>query len=85
MIKHVNGRNVSDYMNAKVRSHPGATTEDLTDYVKPMARKKTKMLVIHAGKNDLPNGMNTINKVKKVVQSIREIDVNQEIQIVFSI
>ena len=43
------------------------------------------MLVIHAGKNDLPNGMNTINKVKKVVQSIREIDVNQEIQIVFSI
>ena len=43
------------------------------------------MLVIHAGKNDLSNGMNTINKVKKVVQSIREIDVNQEIQIVFSI
>ena len=43
------------------------------------------MLVVHAGKKDLPNGMNTINKVKKVVQSIREIDVNQEIQIVFSI
>ena len=73
-------------MKAKVRSHPGATTEDLTDYVKPMAhKKKTKMLVVHAGKKDLPNGMNTINKVKKVVQSIREIDVNQEIQIVFSI
>ena len=40
MIKHVNGRNVSVYMNAKVRSHPGATTEDLTDYVKPMAHKR---------------------------------------------
>ena len=39
-IKHVNGRNVSVYMKAKVRSHPGATTEDLTDYVKPMAHKK---------------------------------------------
>ena len=42
MIKHVNGRNVSDYMNVKVRSHPGATAEDLIDYVKPIARKKTK-------------------------------------------
>ena len=36
MIKHVNGRNVSDSMNLKVRSHPGATTEDLADYVKPI-------------------------------------------------
>ena len=34
--------------------------------------------------NDLPNDMNTIKKVKKVVQSIRETHVNQEIQIAFS-
>ena len=36
-------------MNVRVRSHPGTTTEDLVDYVKPVARKKTKMLVIHVG------------------------------------
>ena len=41
------------------------------------------MLVMHTGTNDLPNDVNTI-KVKKVVQSIRKIDVNQEIQIAFS-
>ena len=84
MIKHVNSGNVSGYMNLKVKSHPGATTEDLIDYVKPIARKKPKMLVIYTGTNDLSNEMNTIKKVKKVVQSIREIDVNQEIQIAFS-
>ena len=44
MIKHATGRNVSDSMNAKVRSHPGATPEDLVDYVKPIAPKKPKML-----------------------------------------
>ena len=27
-------------MNVKVRSHPGATTEDVVDYVKPIAPKK---------------------------------------------
>ena len=84
MIKHTTGRNVSDSMNAKVRSHPGATSEDLVDYEKPIAPKKPKMLVIHTGTNDLPDDMNTIKKVKKVVQSIREIDVNQEIQVAFS-
>ena len=84
MIKHVNGRHVSDHANVKVSSHPGATTKDLIDYVKPIALKKPKMLVIHTGRNDLPNDMNTIKKLKTVVQSIREIDVNQEIKIAFS-
>ena len=42
MAKHVNGRNVSDFMNDRVRSHPSATTEDLIDYVKQIARKKQK-------------------------------------------
>ena len=57
IIKHVNGRNVSDCMNVKVRSHPGATTEDLINYLKPIARKTKikKMVVIHTGINDLPN------------------------------
>ena len=41
IIKHVNGRNVSDCMNVKVRSHPGATTENLINYLKPIARKTT--------------------------------------------
>ena len=84
MIKHVNGRNVSDYMNVKVRSHPVATIEHLINYVKPIARKKPKMLVIHSGANDLPNDMITVKRVIKVVKSIFEIDVNQEIQIAFS-
>ena len=42
------------------------------------------MLIIRTGTNDLPDDMNTIKKVKKVVQSIREIHVNQEIEVAFS-
>ena len=41
MIKYVNGREISS--SVKIRSHPGATTEDLIDYVRPTtARKKNK-------------------------------------------
>ena len=39
MIKYVNGRSISDPMNVKVRSHLGEASEDLTGYVKPIARK----------------------------------------------
>ena len=84
IIKHVIGCDVFDSTNFKVRFHPGATTKDLIDYIKPTAPKKRKMLVKHTRTNDLPNNMNTIKKVKKVVQSIRKIDVNQEIQNAFS-
>ena len=37
MVKHATGHNVSDSVNVKVRSYPGVTTEDLVDYVKPIA------------------------------------------------
>ena len=42
MIKHINGRNISDSTNVKVRSHPYVTTEDIIHYVKPIACKKPK-------------------------------------------
>lgn len=60
VIKHINGRNVSD-SNVKVRYHPGATKEDVVDYVKP------KMLVIRKGTNNLLNDLITIKKMKKVI------------------
>ena len=50
MINCVNGQNVSNFTKVKVTSHPGATTEDLIDYVKSIARRKTKMLIIHIRK-----------------------------------
>ena len=41
MIKYVNGRGVSRNDSVRVRSHPGATTDDFIDYVRPTVRKKT--------------------------------------------
>ena len=46
IIKHVNGREVSRVKSVKTRSHPAATTEDLIDYTKPIARKKPDMVII---------------------------------------
>ena len=59
MIKYINTQEISRSSSVKIRSHPGATTEDLIDYVRPTARKKTKMMVIHSGTNDIKNKVNT--------------------------
>ena len=84
MIKHVNWREVSRDDSVKIRCHSGATTDDIIDYVRPTARKKPDIIIIHTGINSIQNKVNTLQKVRKVITTIKEIDVNKEIQIVFS-
>ena len=75
MIKHVNGREASRDDSVKIRCHLGATT-DYIDYVRPTALKKTDMIIIHTGTNDIQNKVNTLQKVRKIITTIKEIDVN---------
>ena len=70
--------------NIKVIIHLGSTTEDMLDYIKPIARRKPDTLIIHTNTNDLTNGVNTIKKVRKPVKVIREIDGSEKIKIGFS-
>ena len=46
LIKNVNGRDVSPGDSVKIRPHPGASTEDLTDHIKPAMRKNPDIVVI---------------------------------------
>ena len=84
MIKYINAREISRSSSVKIRSHSGATIEDLIDYVRPTARKNPKMLVIHSGTNDITNKVNTLQKIRKVINAIKENDANDEIEIVLS-
>ena len=43
------------------------------------------MVIIHSGTNDITNKVNTLQKIRKVINTIKENDVNDEIEIVFSI
>ena len=84
MIKHVNGREVSGDDSVKIRCHSGATTDDTIDYVRPAARKKPDMIFMHTGTNDIPNNVNALQKVRKIITTIKETDVNNKVQIAFS-
>ena len=84
MIKYVNGREVSRNDSVKVRSHPGTTTDDFIDYVQPTVRKKPNLIIIHSGTNDIQKNVNTIQKTRKVISSMKEFDTNDNIKIALS-
>ena len=54
------------------------------DYVKPIARKKTKKVVIHSSTNDIASKVNTLQKIRKLINVIKENDVNEQIEIILS-
>ena len=84
MIKHANGREVSRDDSVKITFHPGATTDDIIDYFRPIARQKPDMIITHTGTNDIQNKVNMLQKVRKVITTMKEIDVNNEVQIALS-
>ena len=84
IIKNVNGRDVSRGDSVKIRPHPGASTEDLFDHIKPVIRKSPDIVVIHTGTNDLQNNCNIVKKAKKLVSAVKEVDKDNSIKIAFS-
>ena len=84
IIKNVNGRDVSRGDSVKIRPHPGASTEDLFNHIKPVTRKIPDIVVIHTGTNDLQNNCNIVKKAKKLVSAVKEVDKDNSIKIAFS-
>ena len=60
-------------------SHPGATTDDIIDYIKPTIRQKPDIVIVYSGTNDLTKYVNTMNRVRKVVAAVKEIDTEGKI------
>ena len=85
LIKYLRREELPSKKNkVKVLTHPGSATEDMLDYIKSIAWRKPDTLIIHAGTNDLTNGVNTMKRVRKLVKVVREIDESEKIKIGFS-
>ena len=72
----------SNSMSVKVRNHPGATSLDVIDHLRPTIRQNPDVIVIHAGTNDITKNINYLKNVKLMVKEIRQ--KSEKTQIVFS-
>ena len=67
MVKHINGPVISKNDQVQVKIHPGATTDDIMDYINSTICQKPDIVIVHSGTNDLTKDVNTMNRVRKVV------------------
>ena len=57
--------------NVSVKPHPGATSNDLTHYIKPIVHKKPDTIIVHCGTNDISNNIKTIDHLKMIDDYIK--------------
>ena len=74
MLNGIFDEGIQKHHNITITRHPGATTRDIVDYVKPVIRKKPDCLIIHAGTNDMTmkEGVNTEN-LKMIVKQTKQV------------
>ncbi len=60
--------------NVSVKSFSGATVDDMSDFLRPIIRKKPKKLIIHAGTNDVRHSHPNIivEKIIKLAENFKK-------------
>ena len=83
ILKHITGPGISKNDQIQVKSHPGATTDGIIDYINPSIRQKPDIVIVHSGTNDPTKDVSTMNRFLKVVAAVKEIDTEGKIQFGF--
>ena len=84
MIKNITGTGISRKNIRKMRPHPGATSIDICHYIKPALCQKPDVVIVHCRRNDIPNNINTVKKIKKLVKEIEQSNHENIPQVVIS-
>ena len=71
MLNGINEGLSDDRYKVKVKNHSGATAEDICDFIKPEVRKKTDIIIVHAGANDITNSTRSFEIYKKITDTIK--------------
>ena len=68
VLNGINECGLSKHQNVKIQNFPGGTTETILDKVETLVAEKPDCIIIHAGTNDIVNGINSLNSVKKILK-----------------
>ena len=85
MLNYIEGQRLSNKKRVtKIHAFPSATTEEMVDFVRPLAYRSPDYLIIHAGTNDFIDFTvkDIIANFQDIVEAIIEID--PKIKIIFS-
>ena len=64
ILNGIEERGLSKKHRVRVRPHSVANSEDLTDHIKPIIRRKPDALIMDIGTNDLAYNIDTVKLLK---------------------
>ena len=71
LLNGINEKGLSKKHNVKIVNKPGATSERLLlEDLDNLIKYQPESVIIHAGTNDLTNGINMLNNAKKIVKEL---------------
>ena len=83
LLNNIEGNGVSSKkVKSIVRNFPGADSEDMLDYIKPiLTKKEPDYLILHVGTNDLTSGCDTNSNLERIRKLIHELSPKTELVI----
>ena len=72
LLNGISEKGLSRDHQVTVKNLPGGTTEKVLEEIEDLVADKPDCIIIHAGTNDITNGINSLNSVKKIVKDVKK-------------
>ena len=79
LLNGISEKGLSRDHQVTVKNLPGGTTEKALEEIKDLIADKPDCIIIHAGTNDITNGINSLNSVKKIVKDAKKSSPNTKL------
>ena len=79
LLNGISERGLSKPHKVNVQNFPGGTSETILEELDTLVASKIYCIIIHAGTNDLTNGINSLNSVKKIVKKVKQASANTKV------
>ena len=79
IVRNVPSRSLNQSLKeyfSVVKSFPGATTQDMKDYIKPTTLRKRDMVILHTGTNDLKRNQNPSDVANEIINLTNNIKIS---------
>ena len=73
MLNGIHEKGMSKNYRVKVNNFPGGISATTLENIDQLVKSKPDCLIVHAGTNDLANGTNLLNQVKKIVKHFKKV------------
>ena len=84
LLNGISEKGLSRDHQVTVKNLPGGTTKKVLEEIEDLVADTPDCIIIHAGTNDITNGMNSLNSVKKIVKDVKKSSPNTKL-VFFSI